>query len=141
MENNLHLFRPTTPGQIYDLFFAGRIKDSDFEFAMPIIKTQIDLLKQHLSDCEQWQIENIIVELQKYEALYFRMNESIKNSVQGQKAAECLHLAEKNWMNAAKCSSHDEQLVYIERCLGYARTAGLEPISFILNKAKELIAA
>lgn len=143
MTNNyFHLLRPTTPGQIYELFLAGKLKETDFESALLIVEKQVDILTKMLTECQNWEVEEVSIELEKYKILNYRMNESKKYSVQGQKAAECLKLAEKNWKNAALCESPDEQLVHLERCLGYVFTAGLDPYEFIVAKVKEsLIAA
>ena len=141
MTNNyFHLLRPTTPGQIYELFLAGKLNDSDFESALAIIEKQVNILSIILRQCENWQVEDIVIELEKYKILYYRMNESKTSKVQRQKASECLKLAEKNWKNAALCESADEQLVHLERFLGYARSAGLNPMAYIFKKVKEDIA-
>jgi hypothetical protein len=142
MENYMHLLRPTTPGQIFELWIAGKLQDKDFAPALKIVENQVNMLIRMLGECEQWEVENVNTELQKYRTLYFEMLGSRKYVVQGQKANECLKLAEKNWYNAAMCESPDEQLVHLERCLGYACTAGIDPFEFIVSKVKEsLIAA
>lgn len=142
MENYMHLLRPTTPGQIFELWIAGKLQDKDFAPALKIVENQVNMLIRMLGECEQWEVENVNTELQKYRTLYFEMLGSRKYVVQGQKANECLKLAEKNWHNAAMCESPDEQLVHLERCLGYACTAGIDPFEFIVSKVKEsLIAA
>ena len=139
--NNIHLMRPTTPGQIYELFLAGKLNDSDFESALAIIEKQVYMLSIILRQCENWQVENIVIELEKYKILHYRMNESKTTKVQGQKASEYLKLAEKNLKNAALCESADEQWVHFQKFFGYARSAGLNPMAYIFKKVKEDIAA
>lgn len=139
--NNLHLMRPTTAGQIYELWVAGKLEDKDFNKALNIIGRQVEMLVKMLADCEQYEVEMISYEHEKYKDLYKEMLASRKPMVQGQKAAECLKLAEKNWDNAAVCENPDEQLVYLERCLGYACVGGVDPYEFIVGKVKEMIVA
>jgi hypothetical protein len=142
MENYMHLLRPTTPGQIFELWVVGKLQDKDFASALKIVENQVNMLIRMLGECEQWEVEEVNVELEKYRRLYTEMLGSRKFVVQGQKANECLKLAEKNWHNAAMCESPDEQLIHLERCLGYACTAGIDPFEFIVTKVKEsLIAA
>ncbi len=139
--NNLHLMKPTTPGQIYELWVAGKLEDKDFNGALKVVERQVDMLVKMVDVCEQWEVERVSYELEKYKDLYKQMLGSKKPMVQGQKAAECLKLAEKNWANAALCENPDEQLVHLERCLCYACTAGVDPFEFIVQKVKESIVA
>lgn len=135
--NNLHLMKPTTAGQIYELWVAGKLEDKDFNKALTIVGRQVDMLVKMLTECEQHEVEVISYECEKYKDLYKGMLASRKPMVQGQEAAECLKLAEKNWNNAAVCENPDEQLVYLERCLGYACVGGVDPFDFIVEKVKE----
>lgn len=140
-KDNLNLMRPTTPGQIYELWLAGRLEDKDFGNALKIVEKHVGTLVAMVAECEQWEVEGVSIEVDKYKLLHREMMVSKKPVVQGQKAAECLKLAEKNWTNAALCENADEQLVHLERCLTYACTAGLDPFEFIVGKVKETIIA
>jgi hypothetical protein len=136
----MHLLRPTTPGQIYELWVAGKLQDKDFENALRIVENQVNILNGMLENSEQWEVEEMNIEIEKYKNLYSKMLDSRKFVVQGQKVF--LIMAETNWKNAAMCESPDEQLIFLERCLAYARTAGIDPFDFIVTKVKEsLIAA
>jgi hypothetical protein len=140
MENYMHLLRPTTPGQIFELWVAGKLQDKDFENALRIVENQVNILNGMLENSEQWEVEEMNIEIEKYKNLYSKMLDSRKFVVQGQKVF--LIMAENNWKNAAMCESPDEQLIFLERCLAYARTAGIDPFDFIVTKVKEsLIAA
>jgi hypothetical protein len=140
MENYMHLLRPTTPGQIYELWVAGKLQDKDFENALRIVENQVNILNGMLENSEQWEVEEMNIEIEKYKNLYSKMLDSRKFVVQGQKVF--LIMAETNWKNAAMCESTDEQLIFLERCLAYARNAGIDPFDFIVTKVKEsLIAA
>jgi hypothetical protein len=141
MENYMHLLRPTTHGQIFELWVAGKLQDKDFENALKIVENRVNFLYAMLPECEQWEVEAMYTEIEKYKNLYSQMLGSRKFVVQGQKANECLKLAEKNWHNAAMCESPDEQLIHLERCLGYACTAGIDPFEFIVSKVKESLTA
>ena len=134
MENYMHLLRPTTPGQIFELWVVGKLQDKDFANALKIVENQVNMLLKMIGHCEQWEVEEINVEVEKYSMLYKQMLGSRKFVVQGQKANKCLKLAEKNWQNAAMCESPDEQLIHLERFLGYACTAGIDPFEFIVSK-------
>jgi len=137
--NNIHLMRPTTPGQIYELFLAGKLNDSDFESALAIIEKQVNMLSIILRQCENWQVEDIVIELEKYKILHYRMNESQRKPFQGQKVGEHLILADRNWKNAELCSSNDERLVHIVKSLGNVCNAGIDPIEFIVSKVRHII--
>ena len=140
MKNYMHLLRPTTPGQIFELFVAGKLQDKDFASALSIVESQVSMLIRMVSEW-QWEVEEVNVEVEKYKRLYTEMLGSRKYVVQGQKRNECLKLAEKNWHNAATCESPDEQLIHLERCLGYACNAGIDPFEFIVSKVKESLTA
>ena len=140
MNNYMHLLRPTTPGQIFELWVAGKLQDKDFDNALIIVENQVNILNGMLENSEQWEVEEMNIEIEKYKNLYSKMLDSRKFVVQGQKVF--LIMAENNWKNAAMCESPDEQLIFLERCLAYARTAGIDPFEFIVSKVKEsLIAA
>lgn len=137
----MHLMKPTTPGQIYELWVVGKLEDKDFSSALKIVEKQVNRLIKIVAECEQWEIEAVSCEISKYKLLYTEMLGNKSPVVQGQKAAESLKLADKNWRNAEMCESPDEQLVHLERCLAYACTAGLDPFDFIVSKVKETILA
>jgi hypothetical protein len=141
MNNYLHLLRPTTPGQIQELWLNGKLAEKDFLTALKIVETQVEMLVKMLAVCQQWEVEEMNLEVEKYKTLYTQMLGSRKPIVQGQKANDFLALAEKNWKNAAMCESPDEQLVHLERCLAYACTAGVDPFEFIVSKVRETIIA